>query len=352
MAVIYMPKRQDAWAQMLPQILGQMVQTKFQHNLAMKKEDARLKQSQVAKNRADIRELEIKGWQPGKGEGAVTIGDQSYVPPKLTYDIEQEGGRDVFVQMRNGRLHAVQPLKQTSSSAEYQKKINDLVTTFGVSREEATKVVLGLKSIQTDPVTGEHSLIDIMAKSQTILSPAGTQPPKPGKKTKEQTTLWDLAGLVAGPVSAARAGASKLTGMVGLPIAPKTVQARQYVRNAQSDLIRALAINPKFTSTEIKRIKDDINIDPQVFDNESNFHQRLIAIEDYLQTRVGNERRASTDRNLPVDTRRQARQAANMMENFIDIMGIPVRVQTEEEYEKIPSGTRYIHPDGSIRRKK
>jgi len=49
MAVIYMPKRQDAWAQMLPQILGQMVRTKFEHNLAMEQADKQAKLIQQSK---------------------------------------------------------------------------------------------------------------------------------------------------------------------------------------------------------------------------------------------------------------------------------------------------------------
>jgi len=62
MAVIYMPKRQDAWAQMLPQILGQMVQTKFEHNLAMEQNEATLKFKEVemkAKEASDIRKAAI-----------------------------------------------------------------------------------------------------------------------------------------------------------------------------------------------------------------------------------------------------------------------------------------------------
>jgi len=84
MAVIYMPKRQDAWAQMLPQILGQMVQTKFQHNLAMDRADKDLELNKQLQDYKLKQEKERIGAQAEKEKAVIQYeADVSPTPPKI-----------------------------------------------------------------------------------------------------------------------------------------------------------------------------------------------------------------------------------------------------------------------------
>ena len=69
-------------------------------------------------------------------------------------------------------------------------------------------------------------------------------------------------------------------------------------------------------------------------------------IDNYLRRKVKNERAASEDTSLPVETRKNARQAAKDIANFIKFLGVPKIVKNVLDYKKVKSGEKYIDPSG------
>ena len=225
-----------------------------------------------------------------------------------------------------------------------------------ISDQEASDVATGVSKIMPDPVSGNLYLVNSITKTQRLLTPVeeGPKPPSPreAQKTGEKTIYGDYSDKGTGPWSAVLSGASILSGMFGGPVATETIQARQFIQSAQNDLIRALSINPRFPVGEINRLQKEINISPTLFDNPKQFRARAVAVDRYLRKRLEKERKASDDRYLPVAQRQAARASANDIANFLDLLGVPSAVTTDEDYNAIPTGQKYIDPDGNIRTKK
>jgi len=211
----------------------------------------------------------------------------------------------------------------TPKTPEFKKKITALVDTMGITEQEATAIVLGTKKVQKDPVTGEITIVDLIKNNVT--RPTIADSPNIAQETGQPNNIniWNMAPDVAGPMSAAKAAGSVVSGMVGGPVSEQTIIARQTVTNAQNDLVRALSINPRFPVGEINRIREEINIAPAIFDNTETYRGRLRAIDTYLRQRIKGEQRDSLNNGLPVDQRRAARQAFSDISDFLDMLGVP-----------------------------
>jgi hypothetical protein len=98
---------------------------------------------------------------------------------------------------------------------------------------------------------------------------------------------------------------------------------RQNVDTAQQALVRALSINPRFPVTEMERIRKEVNIAPSAFNDAVTLESKMKGVNDALERRLQDELDAAKNINLPRNTRQAARQAANDIGNFIDLLGVP-----------------------------
>ena len=248
---------------------------------------------------------------------------------------------------------------------EFKKRIDQYMKVNpGLSEKDATDIILGTKKLSTNPVSGEKSVVDMQTNiSESVKdAPIATEQTSEKEKKKPETTLWELSGLSTGPWSSMRAGASLVSGALGGPVAEQTLRARQFTTSAQNDLIRALTLNKRFPVGEINRLKDDMAIEPNFFDNPKMLQQRYIAIEKYLKDRVIKEIDASSNTSLPKDVRQDALRAANSIDNFVNLLGVPdqsdttpeevaVTITSDADFDNLESGTLFIGPDNVKRRK-
>jgi len=250
--------------------------------------------------------------------------DILFDPTKNKPTIGQLKG-DVFADLSKEDQEAIVKGGDKGKDAVFQQKIDKIVSDYGVSEQIATGIVTGAIKVKTDPITGAHTLVDLAkGTSQPLTEAAGqNQPEAPAPTAKDQQTIWDMIPLATGPVSAAKAAGSIATGMVGLPVASKTAQARQFIQSAQNDLIRSLSINPRFPVGEIDRIKEEINISPQVLDNPTLMKDRARAVDNYLRRRLAKEYSTVKNKNLPADYRQNAAAAASDIEFFLQQLGVP-----------------------------
>uniref|UniRef100_A0A6H1ZLG0 Uncharacterized protein n=1 Tax=viral metagenome TaxID=1070528 RepID=A0A6H1ZLG0_9ZZZZ len=232
----------------------------------------------------------------------------------------------------SGTPHTIDTTRQTPDSSwsegrpeketALQQKINEIRLAYpGMDDKKARRIATGSLKVVSDPVTGNFAVVDVGTNEQINLKAEGETETKP--KEYEGKTLWELSDLATGPVSAAMSAASIPSGVVGGPVAEKTVYARQFLQSSQNELIRALSINPRFPVGEINRLKEEVNISPKFWDNPGMLRTRMKAVNDYLTRRLEKERSASKDTNLPKDTRQNALAAAKDIENFVNTMGVP-----------------------------
>lgn len=188
-----------------------------------------------------------------------------------------------------------------------------------------------------------------------IAAPVGEPVPEPARAlpTPGGKTIFDMnrAGWVTGPVpQAARAlGIAPVIGALVRPAAME--QAKRFVSQAGRDLIRVLQSNPKYAIAEMERIEKDISMDPAAFDTWGAYENHLIGVDATLEMRLRHARETANSPHVGRDERVHAMNVANGIKNFREILGVPPRIQSEDERNALPSGTRYIDPAGNIRRK-
>lgn len=218
--------------------------------------------------------------------------------------------------------------------SETDKKVQALLER-GVSRADAEDVVYGVSQVVTDPTLQTPMLVNKLTREARPLMPGQNNPsaqlpspPAPGGNAPAAGLgpLYDRADDATGIL---RSGQRLWTDIAPqVPLAgregyPETVEAQQEFAVAVNDLIRALSINPKFPVAEMERIRKEIDVGPSAFRSAESVQASMRATDRTLRARLDNERRASRDPNLPAEARRNALQAANDIENFLNRMGVP-----------------------------
>lgn len=223
---------------------------------------------------------------------------------------------------------ALEKLKQQDSTSDegktYQLKIKDLMAQNpGLSKQEATGLMTGTIKVIPDPVSGIPYLVDSIKGTKKTLTDEDQINIESVITDPKQETLFKLADLTAGPVSAIQAGVSVPSGIVGGPVASETVQARQTIVTSKNELIKALSINRRYPVTEQQRIEKEINIEPRIFDNPKLLRARMISIDKSLKVRMNNAAKVAYDPNMPIVDRREAKKEIHDLSSFIDLMGVP-----------------------------
>jgi len=159
------------------------------------------------------------------------------------------------------------------------------------------------------------------------------------KTPKNEKTLWNQRGLVAGPVQYIKTlPVLRVFGQVDA----KAEEARTFFDSARRSLIKALAANPRYPVSEMQAIEKEIDIAPAFFDNPNSLGNRLIGIEDFLNQRLKAAQRDANDPNYPVASQQAALDEIKELKNFSKVAGIPPRIYTIEEVQALPSGTNFL----------
>ena len=168
----------------------------------------------------------------------------------------------------------------------------------------------------------------------SIEAPKGT--PKKGEIPGR--TIWGSTDLIAGPVPALATGVARVVPGV----APEMQQARSFVTSAVNDLVSNLRTNDRFSETERKEIKNEIDIGPRFFDNPDSLRNRIIGIDEFLRKKLTDASAQISDPSLPVKIRQDATDRATDIQKFLSTLGVPVRVYSLEDVKALPTGTPFL----------
>ena len=156
---------------------------------------------------------------------------------------------------------------------------------------------------------------------------------------KDQKTLWNQRGLVAGPLPYIKTmPVLRVFGQVDA----KADEARTFFDTAVRDLIKSLQNNPHYATTEMKAIEKELDIGPAFFDNPASLGSRMVGIDDFLMQKLKAAQADATNDSYTVDARRNALNVTRDISNFQKKAGIPPRVYTIEEVQALPSGTNFL----------
>jgi hypothetical protein len=277
----------------------------------------------------------------------------SYAPTELQKTIEPLVGRGVLTREQADQMY-LESLQGSGSETTRDKKIQDYQDVLGTDQETAVKLADGLVEMEIndktgrvifkDKVTGEAR--EVPLGDTNVFVPA----PKPGR------TLWDMKEWATGPLSALKAAWNIPAAIMNLPVDQRVTNARQGFATANQELIRSLAINPRYPVGEQERIREEISIGSQFFDDPVLMRERMVSLRDSLTVRMQQAERDASDPNMNDDSRKNAQSGAQDIRNYLAVLGVPIEgsqelpfiVKSDDEYDLVPAGAFYQAPDGRV----
>lgn len=153
-------------------------------------------------------------------------------------------------------------------------------------------------------------------------------------------TIWGSTELIAGPVPKLATMASRVPGLGD--VAPQMQQARSFVTSAVNDLVSNLRTNDRFSETERKEIKNEIDISPRFWDDPKALQNRIIGVDEFLRKKLTDTQAQIADTSLPVQIRKDATDRATDIQKFLTTLGVPVRVYSLEDVQLLRPGTPFL----------
>ena len=288
---------------------------------------------------------------------------------------------------RDAAIQAAEDALETGQAGLYRKhrplartqKIDDLMQTYDIEREKAVAFADGLIKIKFDNFSGKWIMFDMLkgknlgiastkevaaAKAVGAVEEAAEAPSVSPEEVpteeefekmplEQQTTIWNQVESGVGPLESFWNVISKIP-IVGRQFdTSQMVQARNYINVAKRSFVASLQTNPRYADAERKAIEAEIDIAPSAWDEPKAFKDRLIGITESLKQRRSNYLEKSESSKLSREQRSINAEKSLDMELFLRALGVPLlRFYSVEEAEKeipgLPSGTRFILPDGSM----
>lgn len=168
----------------------------------------------------------------------------------------------------------------------------------------------------TNTVTGKASAVPLGGKA-----PAPPAPP-PGM------SMWEAAKYGTGPVSAAIAAGSKISGAIGGPVDSKVLKARQVLRTGTQYMIRALSNNPRFPVRERDWLIKEVSTLPTLLDNTKAMHDRMSVLSETLSRWRQTAQDNANDANLPLQYRADQKAKVAEIDHFLSELSAPKEAAT------------------------
>lgn len=177
----------------------------------------------------------------------------------------------------------------------------------------------------------------VPAPGTAAAAPGATAAPAPAP---EPRTIWNQSSFIAGPVPSIQGAVARIPGFGG--IAPEVQQARTFVDGAVRELVKNLQSSPVFAQREREAIEGEVDIGPRFFDDPEGLRNRMIGVDDFLATKVREAQAFAQTQDSTSKARGQAMDTVQAITNFRKILGVPVRVYSVEEVQRLQPGTPFL----------
>lgn len=274
------------------------------------------------------------------------------------YLAQYETEKDVkkFEREQKGKERLVTLKQKGKKPPAREQKIADTVTDYGVSEKEARDIVDGRVKLETDPLSGQSKLINIASGEVRTLG----APPPPEDAPREvaedivietptgepKETVFDMLGEAVGAGAVGREILSTTAGQLFESARfPETTTARTKLKALKNKLVVALAISGRPPGFEQKNILEMLP-STGIFEEETNAAAQLTELHGMLSRQVMDDMAFFNDPAEPKAARGKARERARAITAVIRELGSPPAaeqtIDTQEEYDALPSGATYI----------
>jgi len=159
-------------------------------------------------------------------------------------------------------------------------------------------------------------------------------------------TMFGMAGRGTGVVPVSASFIAKFPGLGD--IAPGEQTGKTFLDLSVNQLTRALARGDRFTEGERRQIQAELDLVPRLIDNPTAYRNRLLALDNILQTVEGRASRTYNDAAMPIAAVRKAATDYNEVRNIREFVGlnqVPRITNTPEgkaAYDALPMGSWFV----------
>ncbi len=165
--------------------------------------------------------------------------------------------------------------------------------------------------------------------------------------TPGDPTYYNLAGKGTGVVNVASAFVKKIPGIGDVFDFDEELYATDFITKTSNRIVNSLQSNKNFAEGEAQRIAADLDIKPNIIDNEGAFKIRLRALDDTLLNYATKAYELGyTKPNLDPDEIGKNRAKFIELQNIRKVLGVPPReakvLQSKDQWDKSPKGSVWI----------
>ncbi len=196
------------------------------------------------------------------------------------------------------------------------------------ARRIAAETVIGTRDVQLS-ADGQLARTDALrGTGETITTPARTDPVP---QVPADQTMWKMAERGTGAKSAIIDFWNRTAGQLpGVPTDRLTAQARQGLRTEQTGIIRAFALNDRYTNAQIDLIRQEIAIQPEVFDSPELMRSRMVSIDENMARREREVIDFLSDPSIPERQKTPDRALLRSIMTFREQLGVPLATSVED----------------------
>jgi hypothetical protein len=297
---------------------------------------------------ADILKSEGKGKSPfgsGREGGALELFvklSPDFAAGKTTEEQDRYFLTAVSDYTRPTQIQVSDPITGAISYRSQQNPLPDFVKTALKTRKMGvpSAAPAGPAAPAAAPAGGSAATVTPVAppgKVDATATPGAAAAPAPAP---EPRTIWNQSSFIAGPLPAIQSGVSRIPGLGG--VAPEVQQARTFVNGAVRELVKNLQNSPVFAQREREAIEGEVDIGPRFFDDPEGLRNRMIGVDDFLATKIREADAFAKSQEATSKARGEALNTVQAITNFRKILGVPTRVYSVEEVQKLPTGTPFL----------
>jgi hypothetical protein len=145
---------------------------------------------------------------------------------------------------------------------------------------------------------------------------------------------------ITGPGAAGAAAISSIPLLGGS--FPEVTQARNLAQQEVENLVEAFIKSKGAGIKEQERLRSVYSVGPRVIDDPAAYRDRLIAIDEELGRDINLAKKMAFDESLSSEDRQAARRTLTLGEKLRANLGVPIRIYTVEERNKLDPGTPYL----------
>lgn len=153
-------------------------------------------------------------------------------------------------------------------------------------------------------------------------------------------SIWSMSSDITGPANVIAGAIARTPGLGGT--FPDVTQAQNLANQEVENLIEAFIKNDRAAVSEQDRLRKLYQVNARFWDDPAALRDRLVAIDEELLREIKLAEEQAYNKELPPDTRGKARNFLSSAQKFRSNLGVPIRVYSKEEAERLPTGTEIL----------